>query len=100
MELSRIIMGQIVTEKAERQKATVRTYTLRVDPAATKIDVSRALEKYFGVNVQSVRVHWLRPKARFVTGSRILTKRHRSKRAIVTLTPKSKVLDLATFKAS
>ncbi len=100
MDLSRIIKGQIVTEKAERQKAAGRTYTLKVDPAATKVDIARALETYFDVNVQSVRVHWLRVKARVISGSRILTKRHRGKRAIVTLTPKSKALDLSTFKAS
>lgn len=100
MELNRIIMGQIVTEKAERQKATTRTYTLRVDPQSTKVDVARALETYFDVKVQSVRMQWLRVKARALGGSRVLTKRHRSKRAIVTLMPKSKALDLSTFKAS
>ena len=51
MELSRFIKGQIVTEKAERQKAANRTYTLRVDPQSTKIDVARALETYFDVKV-------------------------------------------------
>ncbi len=100
MELSRIIMGQVVTEKSERQKAAGRTYTLRVDPAATKIDVARALETFFGVEVTSVRMHRVRVKARALTGSRVLTKRHRSKRAVVTLAPKSKTLDLSTFKVS
>lgn len=100
MQLSRIIKGQIVTEKAERQKATSRTYTLRVDPQSTKVDVARALETYFDVKVQSVRMQWLRPKARALGGNRVLTKRHRSKRAIVTLDKKSKALDLSTFKAS
>ena len=100
MELSRIIKGQVVTEKAERQKVASRTYTLRVDQSATKIDVARALETYFDVTVQSVRMQWLRVKARALGGSRVLTKRHRSKRAIVTLAPKSKPLDLSTFKAS
>ena len=100
MELSRIIMGQVVTEKAERQKATTRTYTLRVDPSSTKVDVARALETFFGVQVQGVRMVWIGPKTRSLGGSRVLTKRHRSKRAIVTLMPKSKTLDLSTFKAS
>lgn len=100
MELNRIIMGQIVTEKAERQKATSRTYTLRVDPSSTKIDVTRALETFFGVNVQSVRMQWIVPKTRSLGGSRVLTKRHRAKRAVVTLTQKSKTLDLTTFKVS
>ncbi len=100
MELNRIIMGQVMTEKAERQKATSRTYTLRVDPAATKIDVTHALELFFDVKVQGVRMQWVVPKSRSLGGSRVLTKRHRSKRAVVTLTPKSKLLDLTTFKVS
>ena len=100
MELSRIIMGQVVTEKSERQKADGRTYTLRVDPAATKVDVANALEKFFDVDVQSVRMHRVRVKARALGGNRVLTKRHRSKRAIVTLAPKSKALDLTAFKVS
>lgn len=100
MDLNRIIKGQIVTEKAERQKATARTYTLHVDPAATKVDVARALETYFDVKVQSVRMLLVRVKARALGGNRVLTKRHRSKRAIVTLDKKSKALDLSTFKAS
>ena len=100
MELSQVILGQIVTEKSERLKATDRTYTLRVAPSATKIEVARALEKFFDVDVTSVRMQWLRPKARYVSASRILTKRHRSKRAIVTLDEKSKTLDLSTFKVS
>lgn len=100
MELTRIITGQIVTEKSERQKATSRTYTLKVHPSATKVDVTRALESFFDVKVQSVRMHWLRPKLRALGAARQMTKRHRSKRAIVTLTEKSKALDLSTFKVS
>lgn len=100
MELSRVITGQIVTEKAERQKAAGRTYTLKISPAATKIDVARALETFFGVSVQSVRMQWIVPKTRSLGGSRVLTKRHRAKRAVVTLREKSKALDLSTFKVS
>lgn len=100
MELSRIIMGQIVTEKSERQKATDRAYTLRVHPDATKVDVTKALTKHFDVQVQSVRMAWVVPKTRALGGSRVLTKRHRSKRAYVTLAPKSKVLDITAFKVS
>lgn len=100
MELSRIIMGQVVTEKSERQKATGRTYTLRVHPDATKVDVTKALETYFDVQVDGVRMAWIVPKTRALGGSRVLTKRHRSKRAYVTLASKSKLLDLTAFKAS
>lgn len=100
MDLSRVIKGQIVTEKAERQKVA-RTYTLLVDQGATKVDVRNALEKFYDVQVSSVRVHLVRPKTRsFGMRGREMEKRHRSKRAIVTLAEKSKTLDLATLKTS
>ncbi len=100
MDLARVITGQIVTEKAERQKAQHRTYTLKIDAAATKIDVTNALEALFDVQVVSVRVLWLGPKTRALSGSNFMTKRHRSKRAIVTLGEKSKALDLTNLKLS
>ena len=63
MELSRVIIGPVVTEKAERQKVAA-TYTLNVHPAATKIDITRALKSFYDVDVASVRVHRIRPKVR------------------------------------
>lgn len=98
MDISRVITGTIVTEKAERLKGN-RTYTLRVDPAATKVDVLNALQKYYDVEVTSVRVMRVGPKKRSLGGARTLTKRHRFKKAVVTLSDKSKALDLAQFKA-
>jgi large subunit ribosomal protein L23 len=99
MDLSRVIKGQIVTEKAERQKVA-RTYTLLIDQGATKIDVRNALKKYYDVEVTSVRVHLIRPKTRSFGAAKQMEKRHRSKRAIVTLAEKSKTLDLATLKTA
>ncbi len=65
MEITRIILGQVVTEKAERQKAQPRkTYTLLVSQSSTKIDVRNALEKFYDVKVDSVRVQLIRPKTR------------------------------------
>ncbi len=99
MELSRVIIGNPVTEKTERLKS-IRTYTVQVDPAATKIDIARALETHFGVKPVSVRVMRVRPKARFIGAGRIFTRRHRSKKAVITLASDSKPLDLAQFNAS
>jgi len=42
----------------------------------------------------------VREKSRMVGAGRSLTKRHKQKRALVTLAPKSKTLDLSQFKAS
>ena len=91
-------MGQIVTEKAEILKGR-RTYTLRVDPRATKIDVKKALKQFYDVDVTSVRVIRTRPKTRAVQSLRSdMEKRHRMKKALVTITAKSKVLDITSFK--
>ena len=50
MQLTSVIIGPVVTEKAERQK-TMGTYTIVVHPAATKIDVKNALRKFYDVEV-------------------------------------------------
>ena len=55
MDLSRIIIGPVTTEKSERQKVH-RTYTLTVHPAATKVDVQNALKRQYDVDVASVRL--------------------------------------------
>jgi len=99
MELSRVILGPVTTEKSERLK-TDRTYTVRVAPSATRIEVKQALESFYDVDVTSVRMMQVREKSRMVGAGRSLTKRHKQKRALVTLAPKSKTLDLSQFKAS
>lgn len=99
MHLSSVIIGPVVTEKAERLKAT-GTYVIRVQPAATKTDVKSALHKYYDVDVASIRVLRTVPKTRIVGQGTMMEKRHRSKRMIVRLSKKSKTLDLAHFQAS
>lgn len=96
MDLSRVIIGQVVTEKSERLKGQ-RTYTLRVTPKATKVDVRAALKRYYDVEAVSVRVMRVSAKSRRFRGG-IMEKRHPFKKVMVTLEPKSKPLDIATFK--
>lgn len=97
MQLSRIILGPVITEKSERLK-TDRCYSLQVHPDATKIDVGNALKKFFDVDVASVRVMRTVPKKRALNNGAVMMKRHRSKKVMVTLTEKSDPLDLAKFK--
>ncbi len=99
MDLSQVIIGPVVTEKAERLKAAgpLHTYTMMVNPQATKIDVKNALLRYFDLKVKSVRVMRIRPKTRSIGEGRVMEKRHAGKRVFVTLLPKSKPLDLASF---
>ena len=99
MHLSSVIIGPVVTEKAERLKA-VHTYVLKVRSEATKVDLKNALRQFYDVEVASVRVLRTTPKVRIVGQGTVMEKRHRSKRMIVRLTKKSKPLDLSTFRAS
>ncbi len=99
MEISSVIIGPVVTEKAERLK-TEGVYVIKVHPNATKVDVKHALRKYYDVEAESVRVMLVRPKTRIVGQGSVMEKRHRSKRMIVRLTKKSKALDLSTFRTS
>lgn len=99
MHLSTIIIGPVVTEKAEALKMQ-KTYVLQVRSEATKIDVKNALKQFYDVDVDSVRVLRTRPKVRLLGQGRTLEKRHRTKRMMVTLSKKSKALDLSTLRAS
>lgn len=99
MQLSSVILGPVVTEKAELSKQE-NVYVIRVHPHATKIDVKNALRTFYDVDVASVRVLNTRPKTRIIGTGKVMEKRHRSKRMIVRLGKKSKSLDLSTFKAS
>ena len=96
MDLNRVILGPIQTEKSERLKEA-RTYTMRVHPKATKVDVRVALRQFYGLEIESVRVMRVRPKLRVVGAGKSITKRHGAKKALVTLPPKSKPLDFAKF---
>lgn len=99
MLLTSVILGPVVTEKAEMLKAK-RTYVLRVNPKATKIDVKNALRMFYDVEVDAIRVLNTVPKRRLVGAGKVMEKRHRSKRMLVTLSKKSKTLDLATFRSA
>ncbi|HLD08202.1 MAG TPA: 50S ribosomal protein L23 [Candidatus Peribacterales bacterium] len=98
MDLTRIILGQIVTEKAERQKAG-RIYTLRVHPRASKVDVKNALRQHYGVDAEGISMMHLRAKKRDIGRGKSIEKRSQSKRAIVLLSKDSKALDLSSLTA-
>jgi large subunit ribosomal protein L23 len=98
MELTRVILGQVITEKSEILKQD-KVYALKVAPSATKVDVKNALRTFFGVEVSSVRALKVGSKTRSI-GVRSIVKRKPFKKVFVTLTKDSKGLDLTQFKAA
>lgn len=100
MDISSVILGPVVTEKAERLKARGprHTHTIRVAPWATKISVKNALELFYNVDVASVRIIHTQAKTRTLGAGGSMEKRHAGKKALVTLEKDSKPLDLAAFQ--
>jgi large subunit ribosomal protein L23 len=99
MQTSSVIIAPVVTEKAERLKAT-GTYVVKVHKDATKVEVKNAFRKYFDVEVASIRVLRTVPKRRIIGQGTVMEKRHRSKRMIVRLAKGSKALDFTSFRTA
>jgi large subunit ribosomal protein L23 len=102
MDLSRVIIGPVVTEKAERQKVaeTGHVYALKVAPKSTKVDIRNAVERLYGVQVSKVRIVKIQPKTRVFSAHASMEKRHAGKKALVTLKKGSKALDLASIDST
>jgi large subunit ribosomal protein L23 len=102
MDLSHVIIGPVVTEKAERLKAAAgkKAYTLWVCNDATKVEVKSALKKFYDVDAVQVRMMHTEPKTRSLGAGKVMEKRHAGKKAIVTLSQNSKVLDLIAFQST
>jgi large subunit ribosomal protein L23 len=63
-ELHDIILRPIVTEKTARSEAANNVYTFQVGTSANKLEIKDAVERLFGVTVESVRTINVRGKVR------------------------------------
>ena len=96
MQLSQILLGPIITEKAVRlQEANQHLFTVHKD--ATKIDVMQAIRTFYGVTPLAVRIIRVPSKVRMISRSKIMTKRRATKKAIIAL-PKGASLELVSVK--
>ncbi len=82
-EPARVILSQVITEKAERLKAEQSRYTFKVASTANKIAVRNAVERLFKVHVSDVRVMNYLGKMRRM--GRFSGRRPDWKKAVVTL---------------
>ena len=85
-----IVLGPIITENS-MTGIGLKKYTFKVAKHATKIDIARAVEELFNVDVQKVNTISVRGQFRRqgATGGYKAS----YKKAIVTLTEKSKTID-------
>ena len=84
-----VIKRPLITEKTSIQKETFNQLTFEVAPQANRIEIKRAVENIFNVNVAGVRT--MQVKGKVKRRGRILGKRRDWKKAIVTLMPGERI---------
>lgn len=87
MKLSDVLIKPVLSEKANKFSEKSNRYTFVVDRKANKLEIKKAVETFYGVQVESVNT-WVMPsklkskytKAGFVTG-----RKPAKKKALVTV---------------
>lgn len=83
MELKDILFRPIVTEKSTTNLGSESTYAFEVGLDSNKVQIRRAIEAYYGVEVESVRTLVVRGKVKRF--GRRIAKRSNWKKAYVKL---------------
>jgi large subunit ribosomal protein L23 len=84
-----IIKRPIITEKTSIQKETHNQLTFEVDRKANSVEIKKAIEGIFNVNVAKIRTMQVKGKTK--QRGRIVGKRRDWKKAIVTLMPGERI---------
>ncbi len=89
-----IIKKPVITEKANASNEKGK-YIFLVDRKANKIEIKKAVEKMYGVTVESVNVmnYQGKPKSRYTSAKIISGKTANFKKAVVTV-PEGEFIDL------
>ena len=98
MELSNVLISPVITEKSSGAQVA-RKYTFLVHLHANKIEICKAVENAYGVQVESVNIIPVRKKVRVSGRTKHITRRHNARKAIVTLKPKQ-ILDFNKVKTA
>jgi large subunit ribosomal protein L23 len=90
-----VLRRPIITEKATKMQDS-RQYVFEVAPSANKIEIRKAVETQFGVNVSSIRTASVRAKAKtqFTKRGRFSGKTAARKKAFVTI-KEGQTIDIA-----
>jgi large subunit ribosomal protein L23 len=78
----KILLSPLVSEKAAVSES-LNTYTFKVDPKATKIEIKKAVKQVYGVEPKNVRI--INVNAKWVRRGNTYGRRRDWKKAMVTL---------------
>ena len=64
MKLSDVLLKPVLTEKVNKQIEKNRSYTFIVDRKANKLEIKKAIQEFYGVNVTEVNTSVVPAKAK------------------------------------
>jgi large subunit ribosomal protein L23 len=87
MKLSEVLIKPILTEKANAQQEKLRRYAFRVNRKANKLEIKKAVESFYGINVVDVNtvVVPAKAKARSTKAGVVEGRKPSYKKAMVTV---------------
>jgi len=86
--MENIIIKPIITEKANAEAETFNRYTFSVNTKANKIEIKKAVEKMYGIQITEVRTMNYgggKSSTKYTNRGIVEQKSKRSKKAIVTV---------------
>ncbi|MBP9098412.1 MAG: 50S ribosomal protein L23 [Ferruginibacter sp.] len=87
MKLSDVLLKPILSEKANKQSEKMNRYTFIVDRKANKLEIKKAVEQFYGVQVENVNTLVMpsKQKAKYTKAGFIVGRKPAKKKALVTV---------------
>jgi len=87
MELTKILIKPILTEKANAQQEKLHRYAFKVNRKANKLEIKKAVEDFYGVSVVDVNTAVVpgKNKTRYTKAGFIKGQKPAFKKALVTI---------------
>ena len=87
MKLSDVLIKPVLSEKANKQSEKMNRYTFIVDRKANKLEIKKAVEQFYGVQVEGVNT-WVMPsklKSKYTKAGYVTGRKPAKKKALVTV---------------
>ncbi len=87
MKLTEVLIKPILTEKANAQQEKLRRYAFKVDRRANKLEIKKAVEEFYGVQVSNVNTTIIpsKAKSRYTKAGFVHGRKPAKKKAFVTV---------------
>jgi len=87
MKLSDVLIKPVLSEKANKQSEKMNRYTFVVDRKANKLEIKKAVEQFYGVQVDEVNTSVVpsKLKSKYTKAGYVVGRKPAKKKAIVTV---------------